>query len=120
MKITEGIVWEKTKNSGWVKTLDAWPTGRRGARIFANDDAPFGQYSKSEAVEMIEGWIAGNNLERYERIGIVPGKEMTDESKEKLKAFTTKKKVERGEIEPEPVESYVSKEEKEEKFDLLS
>lgn len=110
MKITEGIVWEN-KNGKWIKTLDAWPSGRRGARIFADDQSPFGQYGKNEAIEMIEGWIASGKCERYERLGVVPGKEMSDESKGKLKEFTTKKKIERGEI--EPVESYVSEPEKE-------
>jgi hypothetical protein len=108
MKITEGIVWEY-KDEEWVKTLDAWPADRRGARIFADNDSPFGQYSKSEAIRMIEGWIMNNNLARYDRIGIIPGKEMAPEDKEKLKQYNTKRKEERGET--EPVESYISKEE---------
>jgi hypothetical protein len=108
VKVTEGIVWEK-KGDQWVKTLDAWPEGRRGARIFANNDSPFGQYGKNEAIKMIEEWILNKNLSNYDRLGVVPGKEMTEESKEKLKNFTTKKKIERGEA--EPVESYISKEE---------
>lgn len=111
MKITEGIVWEN-KSGEWVKTLDAWPSGRRGARIFADNDLPFGQYGKNEAIELVEGWIASGKVGKYEKLGVIPGKEMSDESKGKLKEFTTKKKVERGEI--EPVESYISKEDEKE------
>lgn len=109
MKIIEGIVWEK-KNGQWEKTLDNWPFNRRGARIVSDDDPAFGQYSKAEAIRMIEEWIEKGPLrEEHYRLAIIPGKEMSDESKEKLTEFTRKKKEERGEV--EPVESYISKEE---------
>ncbi len=104
--ITEGIIWEK-KDGQWVKVLDNWPAGRRGARILANTEAPFGEYSKSAAIDKVEEFIASSTLpEHYYRFTVIPGKQMSDESKEKLKEFTTSRKVERGEL--EPVESYIS------------
>jgi|SRR6266478_9441 len=105
----EGIVWEKDVKGQWVKTVDNWPEGRKSARIKADSDSPFGQYSKNEALAKIEEWIAKNQLVKNFRIAVVPGKEMSAESKEKLIEFTKKKKIERGEL--EPVESYISKEE---------
>jgi hypothetical protein len=109
MKYTEGIIWEK-KAGEWVKTLDNWPYNRRGARIIASGSVPFGNYSKSEAIEKIEDWITRGPI-RPDccLLGIIPGKEMAPEDKEKLKQYNTKRKEERGEI--EPVESYISKEE---------
>jgi len=106
MKITEGIVWDK-KDGEWVKTLDNWPVNRRGARIVVDDGDPFGQYGKNEAIDLIEGWIEKGPLRpnRY-RLAMIPGKEMSQESKGKLKEFTNRKKVERGEV--SPAESYVS------------
>ncbi len=108
MNITEGIVWER-KNDTWVKTVDNWPFNRRGARITANGDDAFGQYGKAEAIDLIEGWIAGGLPEKYETLAIIPGKEMSATDKEKLVEFNKRKKAERGESpEPAPVESYVS------------
>jgi hypothetical protein len=106
--ITEGIVWEK-KDDEWIKVLDNWPAGRRGARLVVDDEPPFGQYSKAAAIAFIEESITKGPLrpERY-RLAMIPGKEMTEESKEKLKELGIKKKIERGEI--ELPESYVSAE----------
>lgn len=111
MKITEGIVWEK-KNGEWVKMLDNWPLNRRGARIVADDDDPFGNYGKAEAIAMIEGWITKGPLKPHHfMFGIIPGKEMTPEAKDKLENITAKKKAERGEgPDAGPVESYISEE----------
>ena len=104
--ITEGIVWEKTLD-GWIKTLDNWPSNRRGARIVANNDLPFGDYSKAEAIGKVEGFISRPDLpEHYRKLSVIPGKMMADESKARLKDLNTKRKIERGEI--EAAESYVS------------
>jgi len=113
VKITEGIVWEKNSEGQWIKTLDNWPFNRRGARIVGDDNPPFGQYSKHEAVRLVEEWITkGPIREDHYRLAVIPGKEMSNESKEKLVQFTKKKKAEFGQV-PEhvPVESYISVEE---------
>lgn len=111
MKITEGIVWEKNPEGQWIKTLDNWPANRRGARIVSDDDPPFGQYGKSEAIQMIEDWTTkGPIREDHYKLAIIPGKEMSAEDKGKLVEYNAKKKEERGEA-PEPVESYISAEE---------
>jgi hypothetical protein len=113
MKITSGIIWER-KPEGWVKVLDSWPPYRRGAKIQANDDKPFGDgaYTKSEAVSVVENWIQGNKMpEKYYRIAILPGKGASDEVKEKLQQISAKKKEQLGQApESAPVESYVSEE----------
>jgi hypothetical protein len=100
VKIVEGIVWEKNIEGQWDKILDNWPPNRRGARIVADEGDPFGQYGKNEAVKMIEEWTTKGPIrpERH-RLAIIPGKEMSEESKEKLVEFTKRKKAERGEEE---------------------
>lgn len=106
--LTEGIVWEK-KDGEWVKVLDNWPAGRRGARLVVDNEPPFGQYSKAAAIAFIEESITKGPLrpERY-RLAVIPGKEMAPEDKEALQQFNKKRKIERGEA--EPVESYISEE----------
>jgi hypothetical protein len=113
LKITEGIVWEKNPEGQWIKTIDNWPANRRGARIVGDDDPPFGQYGKNEAIRMIEEWITKGPLSSdHYRLAVIPGKEMAPEDKEKLVQYNSKKKAERGEgPEPGPVESYISSEE---------
>jgi hypothetical protein len=111
--IAEGIVWTKDSTGTWKRVLDNWPEGRRSARIVADNDLPFGQYSKSEAVGIIEDAIAKDQLypERYQ-LAVIPGKEMSATDKEKLAEFNTRKKAERGQgPDAGPVESYISKEE---------
>jgi hypothetical protein len=111
--IAEGIVWTKDSTGTWAKVIDNWPEGRRSARIIADDGLPFGQYSKSEAVAIIEEAIAKSQLyeSRYQ-LAVVPGKEMSASDKEKLAEFNIRKKAERGEgPDAGPIESYISKEE---------
>jgi hypothetical protein len=104
----EGIVWTK-KDDRWEMT-DNWPAGSRSARIIIDDQPEaFGNYSQSEAMRIIADAIVKKQTKDHYKYTIIPGKEMTQESKEKLVEFTKRKKQERGEI--EPVESYISKEE---------
>lgn len=113
MKITEGIVWER-KSEGWIKVLDNWPALRRGAKLQANDDDPWGDgvYNKHEAVRLIQSWIENPGLpEKYYRFSIIPGKGATAEVKQKLADINAKKKAELGQVQEHvPVESYISEE----------
>jgi hypothetical protein len=104
----EGKIWMKQNNDEWVQTDDNWPAGRRNARIIIDDQQAFGNYSLSEAIKIITDAISKKQTKDHYKYTIIPGKEMTQESKEKLVEFTKRKKQERGEI--EPVESYISKE----------
>jgi len=110
--ITEGIVWER-KPEGWVKTLDNWPAYRHGARIQANNEAPFGEYNKHEAIKLITDWIdKGRLIEKYYRIAVIPGKAISTEAKEKLQHINARKKEQLGQVpETVSVESYISEEE---------
>lgn len=104
----EGMVWTK-KDDEWEMTAN-WPAGRRSARIIIDDQPePFGNYSLSEATKIITDAISKKQTKDHYKYTIIPGKEMTQEAKDKLTEFTKKKKIERGEL--EPVESYISKEE---------
>jgi hypothetical protein len=113
MKITSGIIWER-KDGAWVQTLDNWPLYRRGAKIQANNDDPFGDgaYNKHEAVMLVTNWIeTGKLTEKYYRIAVLPGKGASSEVKEKLQQINAKKKEQSGLVpEPVPVESYISEE----------
>lgn len=91
----EGIFFSRNLEGMFDKT-DNWPAGKKRAQIRVGDRPPFGSYSLSAALEIIEGAIA-KGFVKQDLYSIVPTvtEPMPEEIKELLKATTKEKKVDR-------------------------
>lgn len=70
-----GVTFVRQPNGTYLRTDGDWPSGARAQIQHAEDQRPFGNYTREEAIKFLEEAIAKNQV-RKDRYAVVPNTEI--------------------------------------------